>query len=137
MLQHKDLVEFLKNTTELANDQTAVKAMNLYPIWKVGESVSVGERVQHEGKLYKCKTAHVTQENWKPSQDTASIWEVIDVEHAGTTEDPIPYNLNMEVFKDRYYAYESVLYKCIRDSEQPLQNTPDQLIDIYFVTANR
>lgn len=118
--------------TLTADDQTAARAVNLYPVWEVGKAVEEGERLQCEGKLYRCLKSHVTQENWKPSQDTASIWEVIDVEHAGTSEDPIPFSVNMEVFEGKYYTWEDMLYKCIRNSGQPLQHTPDQLVGIYF-----
>lgn len=34
---------------------------------------------------------------------TASLWKVVDEEHAGTIEDPIIYIPPMEIFKDKYY----------------------------------
>ena len=50
----------------------------------------------------------------------------------GTIDDPIPFSNGMEVFADKYYTYEGVLYLCIRDSGQALYNTPSELVGIYF-----
>lgn len=65
----------------------------------------------------------------------ASIWQVIDVEHEGTLDDPIPFALNMEVYKDKYYTWAGRTYLCTRDSAIALQNLPDQLIGHYFTEA--
>ncbi len=56
----------------------------------------------------------------------------IDEIHLGNKYDPIPYDVNLTVFKDKYYIYNDVIYKCIRDSEQPLYATPDALVGNYF-----
>ena len=101
-------------------DSEAVKIPYCYDAWKVDVDYKTGDRVQSDGKLWKCKQEHKSQENWKPGIDTASIWEVVDVEHAGTIDDPIPYDMNMEVFKDKYYIEDEVIYKCLEDSGQPL-----------------
>ena len=135
MLKHNELVEFLRGTQPIADDQTAAKAVFLYPEWKAGLEVKKGDRLQCEGLLYKALQDHATQENWRPGQATASIWQVIDIEHAGTADDPIPFELNMVVYKDKYYTWADVLYICTRDSGQALQNPPDQLIGHYFAEA--
>lgn len=122
----------MRNTTD---DQAAARAVFLYPHWQPGLEVNTGERYQHEEKLYKAKADHTTQENWAPGQGTESIWEVIDVIHTGTKDDPIPFAVNMEVFKDKYYTWADKLYICTRDSGQPLQNTPAELIGNYFEEA--
>lgn len=58
-----------------------------------------------------------------PSINTASLWEVINVENAGTLDDPIPYDQTMTVYNGKYYLEEGIIYKCIRDSGQPLYAT--------------
>lgn len=135
MLKHRELVEFLKGTQPIADNQTAAKAVFLYPEWQAGLEVKRGDRLQCEGLLYKALQDHTTQENWKPSQATASIWQVIDVTHAGTLADPIPFSLNLVVYKDKYYTWEGKTYLCTRDSGIALQNSPDQLIGHYFELA--
>lgn len=117
-----------------ADDQMAARGIGLYPEWKEGLNVAVGDRLQYEGKLYKVIQAHTTQEGWTPDI-TASLFEVIDVEHAGTAEDPIPWAVNMQCYKGKYYTFDNVLYLCIRDSGIPLAYTPDQLLGNYFELA--
>ena len=137
MLKHNELVEFLKGAQPIADDQTAARAVFLYPEWQAGLEVKKGDRLQSEGLLYKALQDHTTQDNWRPGQATASIWQVIDVTHAGTLDDPIPFALNMEVYKDKYYTWEGKVYLCTRDSGigTALQNPPDQLIGHYFAEA--
>lgn len=113
-------------------DEEAVKIPYCYDEWKTDKLYKVGDRVQVDGKLWKCRQEHTSQENWKPSIETASMWEVIDEQHEGTLEDPIPYDMNMEVFKDKYYIENDVVYKCIRDSEQPLYASCSSLLGNYF-----
>lgn len=134
-IKKSDLIELLAEARVNLPDQKALKFKAMYPIWKADLDVEVGQRYQYEDKLYKCKTAHTTADHWKPSIDTASLWEVIDEQHEGTLEDPIPYDTNMTVYKDKYYIYNDVVYLCIRDSGQPLYSEPAPLVGNYFEVA--
>lgn len=78
-----------------------------------------------------CIKEHTTQDNWKPSMATASLWKVVDEEHAGTIDDPIVYIPPMEIFKDKYYIQNGVKYKCTRNSEQPLTHDLSALVELY------
>lgn len=125
-------------------DSQALAVKFLYPDWVTlpdgtqftkQEEASKGTeitKIRYEDKLYKVATSHKKQSDWIPGQDTASLFTVIDEEHEGTKEDPIPASVNMEYFKNKYYIYNEVLYLCTRDSEIPLQYTPDQLVGQYF-----
>lgn len=112
-------------------DNQALAVKGLYKVWKSGESVEVGDLRQYNDLLYKCRQADTTQADWTPDVYAAG-WEVVDFDHAGTKEDPIPWAVNMTAYSGKYYTYDGVLYECIRDSEIPLNYTPDQLIDTYF-----
>lgn len=116
-------------------DEKAATIPLCYDSWEPDKEYKVGDRVEWEGKLWKCRQAHTSQENWKPSLDTASIWEVIDVEHEGTLEDPIPYDQTMTVNNGKYYLEDGIIYKCIRDSEQPLYASCASLVGNYFEVA--
>lgn len=116
-------------------DAEAVKIPLCYDPWETEKAYKVGDRVECDGKLWKCRQAHTSQENWKPSIDTASLWEVIDAEHAGTLEDPIPYDQTMTVYNGKYYREDGIIYKCIRDSGQPLYATCASLVGNYFEVA--
>lgn len=117
------------------NDTEAAKLPLCYDSWKTDTAYKVGDRVESDGKLWKCRQAHTSQANWKPSIDTASLWEVINVENAGTLDDPIPYDQTMTVYNGKYYLEEGIIYKCIRDSGQPLYATCASLVGNYFEVA--
>lgn len=116
-------------------DEKAAKLALCYDPWTTDKAYKAGDRVSCDGKLWKCRQAHTSQENWKPSINTASLWEVINVENAGTLEDPIPYDQTMTVYNGKYYLEEGIIYKCIRDSGQPLYATCASLVGNYFEVA--
>jgi hypothetical protein len=113
----------------------ALRVKDRYPEWEVGIDVVKGHRYQYGEDLWECIQGHTTQENWKPSLETASLWKRVDEEHAGTKDDPIPYAPPMEIFKDKYYTQSKVLYKCIRDSGQPLSHNLSDLVGNYVEKA--
>lgn len=119
------------NTMSLSNKE-ALDVKEFYPVWSA-DSVQVkkGERYRCDDLLWEVIQDHTTQENWKPSIHTASLWKVVEVEHEGTQEDPIPYTPPMEIFKDKYYTQNEVLYKCTRDSGIPLSHDLSALVGIY------
>ena len=43
-----------------------------------------------------------------------AIYRPIDIEHAGTTEDPIPWVYGIDVEANKYYSYEGKVYKAIQ-----------------------
>lgn len=136
-MTHNELVEYMKASTTTIDDQTALSAIELYPEWQDSPtSYVVGDRVRFtfsdgKTKLCKCKQDHEALSNRTPELYPAG-WDVIDVVHAGTITDPVPYDQNMEVFFGKYYSYGENLYKCIRDSGQPLYAAPDTLLNDYF-----
>lgn len=117
------------------DDTEAAKIPLCYEAWTTGKAYKVGDRVECAGKLWKCRQAHTSQENWRPSIKTASLWEVINVENTGTLDDPIPYDQTMTVYNGKYYLEEGIIYKCIRDSGQPLYATCASLVGNYFEVA--
>lgn len=117
------------------DDTEAGKLYLCYDEWKTDKAYKVGDRVECDGKLWKCRQAHTSQENWKPSINTASLWEVINVENAGTLDDPIPYDQTMTVYNGKYYLEDGIIYKCICDSGQPLCATCASLVGNYFEVA--
>lgn len=119
------------NTMSLSNKE-ALDVKEFYPVWSANSvQVKKGERYQYDDLLWEVVQDHTTQELWKPSLETASLWKVVDVEHEGTQEDPIPYTPPMEIFKDKYYTQNEVLYKCTRDSGIPLSYDLSALVGTY------
>lgn len=118
------------NTYDLSPSE-ALQVKDRYPEWETGINVKTGERYRVEDVLWECIQAHTTQDNWKPSMATASLWKTVDEDHKGTIDDPIVYIPPMEIFKDKYYIQNGVIYKCTRDSGQPLTHDLSALVGLY------
>lgn len=129
-------VEDSINTLSLSNNE-ALSVMKFYPEW-TAESISVkkGERYRYNNLLWEVIKDHITQESWKPSIETSSLWKVVNEEHEGSIEDPIPYNPPMEIFNEKYYIQSEILYKCIRNSEIPLSHNLSDLIGTYVTKVD-
>lgn len=121
-----------------SNEKLDVKV--LFPIWgqegaEFGLSVDTGFclRVVKENMdiLYEVIQPHTLSAEWEPGLNTASLYKVVDKEHAGTIGDPIPYFPPMEIFKDKYYIQNADVYKCTRDSGTPLSHNLEDLVGQY------
>lgn len=136
LLEQKMLASQKTTFLVALTDEEALEVKYCYPEWSADSvSYKVGDRVLVDDELWKCRQAHTSQKNWKPRIDTASLWERIDEQHAGTLEDPIPYANTMTVYNGKYYIEEGIIYKCIRDSGQPLYATCASLVGNYFEVA--
>ena len=122
------------NTYELTPAE-ALQVKDRYPEWIAGITVKVGERYLSDDILWECIQGHTTQENWRPGTSTASLWKVVDEDHAGTIDDPIPYVTPMELFNGKYYRQDGVTYKCTRDSGIPLVQDLSALVGLYVELA--
>lgn len=114
------------------DDNTALRMIEFYPDWAAGVDYPVGYKVQHGGKLWRCKDpGHTSQAGWEPSTATASLWEEICETHDGTLADPIPYDGNMALESGKYYIQDYVIYQCTRDTVNPVYNPLAELVGIY------
>lgn len=127
----------MEQAAQSLEDAVALTAVELFPIWKelvsASKTVAKGFRFQHEGKLYRTEQPSCTfVEHYVPgAPGMESLFSVVDEEHKGTLEDPIPYERNMEVYNGLYYTQYDVLYRCIRDSGQPLYHDLSALVGSY------
>ena len=114
-------------------DKEALSVKEFYPRWEdfIGKTIEMGFVVLHNDNLYRSRQTHTAQSDWYPSLSTASLYEVIEVEHEGTEADPIPYAPPMEIFKDKYYIEDEVVYKCTRDSGTALSHYLFSLVGLY------
>ena len=127
----------IEQASQSLEDAVALTAVELFPKWselvKAGETVAKGFRFQYSGKLYRVEQPSYTfVAHYIPgSTGTESLFSVVDEKHAGSIEDPIPFEKNMEIFENLYYTQDGVLYLCIRSSGQPLYHDLALLVGSY------
>lgn len=118
--------------TLTVDDQTALRMIAFYPDWESGKDYAAGDKLVSGGKLYKVLQAHTSQSTWVPgAAGTESLYARIDEEHDGTKYDPIPYEGNMELKNSIYYTQYNILYRCTRDTGNPVYNALSELVGIY------
>ena len=107
--------------------------------WKeyLSESQSEIDGLQKEyeiakkgGKLWRCLQAHTAQAGWEP-KNTQALWTEICESHANTTDDPIPYSGNMALESGKYYIQDGIVYRCTRDTINPVYNALADLVGLY------
>ena len=125
----------IDTATAMLSDEQAIEVKELYREWAelIGQTVTQGYKFRHEDKLYKTLQPEYTfVEQYVPGAiGTESLFGVIDEEHAGTLDDPIPYSGNIELFNGKYYTQYEVLYLCIRDSVVELYSDLKDLVGNY------
>lgn len=63
----QNIINALVTLRDSATDEQALEVPVLYPAWKTGKSYKQGDRVLHEGILYKVLNGHTSQSDWAPS----------------------------------------------------------------------
>lgn len=116
--------------TLTVDDNTALRMRDFYPEWTPNTVYSVGFKVQHKGKLWSCLQEHTAQVGWEP-ENTPALWEQINETHAGTPDDPIPYNGNMVLESGKYYIQGNFIALCFRDTVDPVYNPLAELVGLY------
>ena len=120
--------------TLTVDDNTALRMTEFYPEWSAGQAYTAGYKAQHGGKLWRCIQAHTSQDGWEP-ENAASLWTEICESHAGTLEDPIPYSGNMALESGKYYSQDNKVYRCTRDTGNPVYNALSELVGLYVEEA--
>ena len=116
--------------TLTVDDNTALRMVAFYPEWAADTEYTIGYKVQRNGKLWRCRQAHTSQTGWEP-ENAASLWTEICESHAGTLEDPIPYSGNMALESGKYYMQDGKVYRCTRDTGNPVYNALSELVGLY------
>ena len=112
------------------DDNTALRMAGFYPGWTPGADYTVGYKVQHGGRLWRCRQAHSAITGWEPP-NAASLWEQVCESHTGAEDDPIPYDGNMALTAGKHYVQDWVVYRCIRDTGNPVYHRLEELVGLY------
>lgn len=123
------------------SESEALAVKDMYFTWgeAIGLTVKKGFKFTYEDKLYEViqPDGLTIQEQYIPGQDTEALYVEINETNAGTYEDPIPYNNNMELFEGKYYSQDGVVYLCTRSTGQAVYNPLSELVDIYVEIVSR
>lgn len=147
MARAAELRPMIEQASASLSDGEAAKSPELFPRWAdhIGETVKPGDRrsdMDESGVLHVYRVnkgqGHTTQENWPP-HSTPAMWTIINVDHAGTQDDPIPASRGMEYEYGKYYldGEDGKTYLCERTGEAAggkivLQYLPHELVGNYF-----
>lgn len=112
-----------------------------YPYWgeegaEMGKEVAAGFRLrfreegEEEDSLYEVIQGHALQADWVPGVETASLYKVVSATHAGTKEDPIPYQQMMAIEQGKYYTEGGILYVGILTTETGYPNKLSELFTL-------
>lgn len=118
-------------------DDQALTVKGVYWEWedlvKASETVKKGYRFRYGDDLYRTEQPTYTfvAHQIPGAQGMESLFSKVDETHAGTIDDPIPYDGNMEIFAGKYYIQKDVVYLCTRDSGIPLYNDLANLVGLY------
>ena len=116
--------------TLAVDDNIALRMREFYPEWASDTDYTAGYKVQYGGKLWRCVQAHTAQNGWEP-ENAASLWTEICESHDGTKYDPIPYSGNMALESGKHYIQDYVIYRCTRDTINPVYNALADLVGLY------
>ena len=150
MARAAELRPMIEQAAKSFTDTEAAKSPELVARWAdhIGEVVEPGDRMSdtdNDGVLHVYRVndghGHTTQADWPP-HSTPAMWTIIDLEHSGTQDDPIPAARGMEYTYGLYYRdpEDTKLYKCERTGEQSggkiiLQYLPHELVGNYFTAV--
>lgn len=133
--QARSIRAAMDNAGSVLTDAQAIGCKAIYKQWKdlIGVKVKKGFRFLYGTDLYRTEQPEYTfvKEYVPGSVGMESIFSHVNEGHAGTYDDPIPYDTNMEIYQDVYYSQYGVTYLCIRSSGQPLYHDLVNLVGNY------
>ena len=130
----RTLRPYIVKAAESLTDTDALEAVELYELYVVGKAYKAGDRFRFGIKLYKVNQDHISQADWLPDQ-TPALYTEVAKPGDGTRDNPIPYSGNMALENGLYYTQDGVIYRCIRDTINPVYNALKDLVGLYVEVA--
>lgn len=119
--------------TDISDEEALDRSIIIYE-WNhyIGKSLTKGQVVVYNDNVYRVRQdISEVLDIYPPDITTASLYEVIVLTATGEENDPILYTPPMEIFKDKYYVQNNVIYKCTRDSGSALSHDLSTLVGLY------
>ncbi|MBO7731574.1 MAG: hypothetical protein J6S67_03455 [Methanobrevibacter sp.] len=127
----RSLRPLIEKASASLSDEDALNCVEFFKRWAAGIWVERFERLEYKGNLYRVEQDHTTQAEYTPDITPSLYSEVGKPGQGDTPDNPIPYNNNMELIKDKYYSQDEVIYVCFRDSGIPVYNDLVDLVGLY------
>ena len=103
---------------ETLSDGEALAMPDLFPVWEdvlaAGEKLTEGTVLRDGETLYRVVQAGgvVPQEHQPPhAEGMLAVYRPIELSHAGTADDPIPWEYGMDCHAGQYFSYEGHVYR--------------------------
>ena len=131
----------IEQASQSLDDNTALTAVELFPQWEKlvaeGKTVDKGFRFQYVSQLYRTEQpSYIFVSYYVPgAAGTESLFSKVDETHAGTRDDPIPYDGNMILEEGKYYSQGGVVYICTRSTGNPVYHALSDLVGLYVEVA--
>lgn len=128
--------QLLQAQVSQQTDEEALENIELFPTWQsmIGKQVKIDARLYHDDRLWKVRQAHTVSEEWKPNVATSLYVQVV-ADDAGTIDNPIAFEVNMELVEGKYYTEDDVKYLCVRALAQCVWHLAD-LVGNYVEIVN-
>lgn len=117
------------------SDTDAQDGVELFPVWAAERLCKVDERLRYGGKLYKVLQTHTSQADWTPDKAVSLYAEVERPGEGDSPDNPIAYSGNMALIAGKYYSQDGVVYRCFRDTINPVYNALADLVGLYVEVA--
>ncbi|WP_288514900.1 carbohydrate-binding protein [uncultured Victivallis sp.] len=106
-IQHRTVMQ----AVSLDDDATAFALAPICPQWQPNTHYEAGEIVNHVGQSYRVIQPIDTIEHQMPgSEGMLTVYRPLNLGHAGTADDPIPFVSGMDVDKGKYYNFSGKTY---------------------------
>lgn len=112
----KEAIKYSINALDLSDNDT-IKFKDYLPDWNdyINKSMPKDFKFQYNNQAYKTlQYINVVLDNQTPDI-VYSLYAIINEEHEGTMEDPIPYVQQMVIEKGKYYSQYGITYLAIQD----------------------
>lgn len=118
-------------------DADAINCKAIYKQWadlvEAGAVVEKGYRFLYGEDLYRTEQASYTfVAHYSPSAvGMESLFSRLDESHAGSADDPIPYDGNMALEEGKYYSQDGIVYRCTWSTGNPVYHPLSELVGLY------
>lgn len=112
--EHEEYVDQVAVILPALDDETALSAIGLFPVWEEGKAYAVDERISYNDVLYRVVQNHTSQVEWTPDITPALYVEVV-VSESGYDIWVQPTGAHDAYHKGDVVEYNGVLYISLID----------------------